>query len=186
MHLDAFIFAGFIFTTAIPPPTAAAALAAVKHLKSSKDERIKMHSNAKILQTRLRSMGFPLLPTVSHVTPVLVGDSIKVKMVTDTLLSEFGIYLQPINYPTVAKGTERLRITPNPVHTPEMMDYLLSSLDTIWDRLDLPRHYGDYVEHTSAKGILNDLSLDELSTGSENVYDHYLEKEPCKIISAQA
>jgi hypothetical protein len=131
-------------------------------------------------------MGFPLLPTVSHVTPVLVGDSIKVKMVTDTLLSEFGIYLQPINYPTVAKGTERLRITPNPVHTPEMMDYLLSSLDTIWDRLDLPRHYGDYVEHTSAKGILNDLSLDELSTGSENVYDHYLEKEPCKIISAQA
>jgi 5-aminolevulinate synthase len=163
---------GFIFTTAIPPPVAAAALASIKHLKESSEERVKMHTNARILQAKLRALGLPLLPTVSHVTPVVVGDSVKVKQVTDKLLHEYGIYVQPINYPTVKKGTERLRITPNPVHTPEMMDTFLHALDTIWNELELPRSFSGHIEPAASGEI--DVPEDDLAVGAQACYDHFL------------
>jgi len=165
---------GFIFTTAIPPAVAAAALESIRHLRENDEERIKMHSNARILQARLRLHGFPMLPTVSHVTPVLVGDSVKCKQVTDKLLHDYQIYLQPINYPTVPKGTERLRITPSPVHTMEMMEKLIFALDRIWDELELPRSYlPSEMAEPAARGIVDDLGPNDLGTGSTNVYDFY-------------
>jgi len=166
---------GFIFTTAIPPPMAASALASIQHLRSSNEERIKMHTNAHVLQARLRALGLPLLPTISHITPVLVGDASKCKMVTDKLMKEHSIYVQPINYPTVPKGTERLRITPSPVHTPEMMDGLLQSLDQIWDELDLPREFPSDTAEPGAVGVLN-VDKDSLAQGCESVYDFYIEE----------
>ena len=159
---------GFIFTTAIPPPMAASALASIQHLRSSHEERVKMHTNAFILQSRLRSLGLPMLPTISHITPVLVGDAKKCKMVTDKLMNEYNIYVQPINYPTVPRGTERLRITPSPVHTTEMMDDLLFALDRIWTELELPRE-------TTEKTEVDGLTETDFSRGAENVYSHYSE-----------
>mmetsp|Transcript_8248 Transcript_8248/g.13346 ORF Transcript_8248/g.13346 Transcript_8248/m.13346 type:complete len:544 (+) Transcript_8248:193-1824(+) len=160
---------GFIFTTAIPPPVASAALASIQHLKESKEERTKMHHNARTLQEKLRQQGFPVMETVSHVTPVIVGDATKCKMVTDKLLNEYNIYVQPINYPTVPKGTERLRITPSPVHTPEMMDKLLFALNTIWEELELPK-----VEFAPDASSITD---DDLAIGSEQCYDYFLRTE---------
>eukprot|EP00510_Aplanochytrium_minuta_P004435 CAMPEP_0184025474 /NCGR_PEP_ID=MMETSP0954-20121128/12830_1 /TAXON_ID=627963 /ORGANISM="Aplanochytrium sp, Strain PBS07" /LENGTH=562 /DNA_ID=CAMNT_0026309261 /DNA_START=146 /DNA_END=1834 /DNA_ORIENTATION=- len=165
---------GFIFTTAIPPPMAAAALASIQHLRNSDAERVQMHANAHILQARLRSLGLPLLPTISHITPILVGDATKCKMVTDKLMKEHSIYVQPINYPTVPKGTERLRVTPSPVHTPEMMDSLLQSLDQIWDELDLPREFVGAAEPASM-GVLN-VDDEALGIGCESIYDYPYEQ----------
>ncbi|GBG31532.1 5-aminolevulinate synthase, mitochondrial [Hondaea fermentalgiana] len=173
---------GFIFTTAIPPPVAAAALTSIRHLRESNDERVAMHKNARMFQARLRANGFPMLPTVSHVTPVLVGDSIKVKQVTDKLLNEYGIYLQPINYPTVPRGTERLRITPAPVHTPEMMDRLIFALNQIWDELDLPRaQMPSNLNEPAADGTL-DLPLDDLSVGAASCYDFFAENPELGVL----
>lgn len=166
---------GFIFTTAIPPAVAAAALTSIKHLRESNEERVAMHKNARMFQARLRENGFPMLPTVSHVTPVLVGDSVKVKQVTDKLLHEYGIYLQPINYPTVPRGTERLRITPAPVHTPEMMDQLIFALNNIWNELELPRSYMPVdFDEPAARGEM-DVPLEDYSVGSSSCYDFFLE-----------
>lgn len=131
--------AGFIFTTSLPPMLAAGARAAVSYLKTSSVERDVMHRNANELKTRLIQNGFPLLPSVSHVVPLMVGDAVKVKEASALLMKKYGIYLQPINFPTVPRGEERLRITPSPAHTEEMMDHLVDSLINVWSELGLKR-----------------------------------------------
>ena len=128
---------GFIFTTALPPAVAAGALASVRHLKTSTVEREQHQERAATLKTMLRDAGLPVMPSASHVVPVLVGDPVQCKHVTDDLMDRYGIYVQPINYPTVARGTERLRLTPSPLHDDEKMHALVSALSEIWRRLAL-------------------------------------------------
>jgi 5-aminolevulinate synthase len=128
----------FIFTTALPPAIAAGALASVRHLKTSTVEREQHQERAEALKRRLREANLPVMPSQSHIVPVLVGDPVRCKQITDILMAEHKIYIQPINYPTVPRGTERLRITPGPAHTDEMMDELVSALRTIWQGLALP------------------------------------------------
>ena len=128
---------GFIFTTSLPPAIVSAALASVRHLKESDRERESQQERAARLKAMLKEAGLPLMPSETHIVPVLVGDPTLCKRVTDTLLDTYGIYIQPINYPTVPKGTERLRITPGPLHTDAMMADLVNALSEIWARLAL-------------------------------------------------
>ena len=113
--------------------------AAARHLKASGAERARHQERAATLKAMLTDAGLPLMPSETHIVPVLVGDPVKCKRVTDMLLEAHGIYIQPINYPTVPRGTERLRITPSPVHTDAMMGALLAALITVWTQLELPR-----------------------------------------------
>jgi 5-aminolevulinate synthase len=129
---------GFIFTTALPPAVAAGALAAVRHLKASPMERAAQKRAVARLRARLDAMGIPHKANPSHIVPVMVGDPVKCKMLSDILLDEDGIYIQPINYPTVPKGTERLRITPNPFHDDALIDALAEALVEVWHELGLP------------------------------------------------
>jgi 5-aminolevulinate synthase len=127
----------FIFTTSLPPAIAAGALASVKHLKESSIERKIHQERAKSLKEKLRQTGIIVMPSESHIVPILVGDPILCKKASDILLSDFAIYVQPINYPTVPKGKERLRITPSPLHDEKMIDYLVDSLKKVWKELNI-------------------------------------------------
>ena len=129
----------YIYTTALPPAVAAAAAASVRHLKTSEVERTLQNQRVAELRERLDDLNIPHLPNASHIIPVIVGDPVKCKFVSDTLLDEFGIYIQPINYPTVPKGTERLRITPSPVHSSEDIEHLAAALGTLWQRCQIAR-----------------------------------------------
>ncbi|MBU1756153.1 MAG: aminotransferase class I/II-fold pyridoxal phosphate-dependent enzyme, partial [Alphaproteobacteria bacterium] len=128
---------GFIFTTSLSPVLVAGVLAAVKHLKGSSEERDAQQANAAILKAILRERGLPVLPSTTHIVPLMVGDPVRAKKISDILLAEYGVYVQPINFPTVPRGTERLRFTPGPAHTVEMMHDLGDALVEIWSRLDM-------------------------------------------------
>ena len=130
---------GFIFTTALPPPICAAATAAIRHLRCSQWERDHHQSQAARLKLSLRAARLPVMPSETHIVPIHVGDPEKCKIASDLLLSEHGIYIQPINYPTVPRGQERLRITPSPHHSDELMDCLAEALSDAWDQLKLRR-----------------------------------------------
>jgi 5-aminolevulinate synthase len=129
---------GFIFTTALPPAVCAAATAAIRHLKSSSFERERHQERAARVKAVLNAAGLPVMPNNTHIVPVFVGDPQKCKHATDLLLAEHGIYIQPINYPTVPKGTERLRITPTPYHEDALIDALAEALLEVWEELRLP------------------------------------------------
>jgi len=128
---------GFIFSTSLAPVLVAGALASVRHLKQSSVERERHQERSQFLKNLLTEAGLPVLPSVSHIVPVKVGDPVRCKKISDILLLEYGIYVQPINYPTVPRGTERLRFTPTPQHDDEMMFALRDALLEVWDRLEL-------------------------------------------------
>ena len=128
---------GFIFTTSLSPALVAGALASVRHLKASKEERRAQQEAAAMLKAKFTAAGLPAMPSVTHIVPLLVGCPIRAKKISDILLAEYGLYVQPINFPTVPRGTERLRFTPGPHHTAEMMDELTGALVEIWGRLEL-------------------------------------------------
>ena len=128
---------GFIFTTALPPSVAAGAAASIKHLKASQSERERHQANVASVRSMLQAKGIPLMDNPSHIVPVMVRDPVICKRISDRLLAEHGVYVQPINFPTVPRGTERLRFTPGPNHTEAMMTELTAALCEIWERLDL-------------------------------------------------
>jgi 5-aminolevulinate synthase len=130
---------GFIFTTALPPALAAGATASIRHLKVSEMERARQRDRVAQVRRRLQEIGIPTLDNPSHIIPVMVGDAHKCKRISDWLLENHGIYVQPINYPTVPVGTERLRLTPSPLHSDADIDRLVSALSEIWSQCELAR-----------------------------------------------
>lgn len=131
------IASGFIFTTSLAPSVVGGALASVRHLQQDNDRRVHHQERAAILKTMLGHAGLPVMESPSHIVPLLVGDPVRCKQAADRLMSVHNIYIQPINYPTVPKGTERLRITPTPLHDDEMMTRLVDALKDVWRSLDL-------------------------------------------------
>lgn len=130
---------GFIFTTSIPPSTAAGALRSVKVLKVSPQLRVQHQERAGALKARFRAAGYDFIDGDTHIVPLMVGDPVKCKAISDALITRFGLYVQPINFPTVPRGTERLRFTPSPFHSDEMMDDLMKALDEVWTEFGLKR-----------------------------------------------
>ncbi len=128
---------GFIFTTSLSPVLVAGVLASVRHLKASNEERIAQQAGAAMLKSLFADAHLPVMDTTTHIVPLMVGDPVKAKRISDILLAEYGVYVQPINYPTVPRGTERLRFTPGPAHTPAMMRELTEALVEIWGRMEL-------------------------------------------------
>ncbi len=137
---------GFIFTTSLSPVLAAGALASVRHLKESGEERALQQKHAALLREKLLERGLPVIVTPSHIVPVMVGDAVRCKQLTDALMDDYDIYVQPINYPTVPRGTERIRLTPGPMHGPEEITRMTEALDELWTRLDLPRNTREAAE----------------------------------------
>ena len=129
---------GFIFSTALPPAIAAGALTSVRHVRQADDLRDLLHAHTALLKAELSGRGLPVMPSPSHIVPVFVGDAALCRKASELLQSEFGIYIQPINYPTVPRGTERLRITPTPKHTGASIRQLVDALQQVWVRLQLP------------------------------------------------
>jgi 5-aminolevulinate synthase len=129
---------GFIFTTALPPPVCAAATAAIRHLKTSQWERDRHQDRAARVKAVLSAAALPVMTSPTHIVPIFVGDPERCKAASDLLLSEHGIYIQPINYPTVPKGSERLRLTPSPYHNDALVDDLAEALVEVWQKLGLP------------------------------------------------
>ena len=130
---------GFIFTTSLPPAVAAGAAASVRHLKTDQDLRDQQQTQARILKMRLKGLGLPIVDHGTHIVPVMVGDPVHTKKLSDMLLEEYGIYVQPINFPTVPRGTERLRFTPSPVHGPREIDAVVDAMDQLWSHCALNR-----------------------------------------------
>jgi 5-aminolevulinate synthase len=130
---------GFIFTTALPPHVAAGALTSIRHLKASPFERARHQDRVRKVRAGLDRIGIPYMPNTSHIVPVMVGDAAKCKWISDILLDRYGVYVQPINYPTVARKTERLRITPSPLHTDADIEHLIGSLSDLWSQCALAR-----------------------------------------------
>ncbi len=130
---------GFIFTTSLSPAVAAGAAASVRHLKTDQSLRDQQQTQARILKMRLKGLGLPLIDHGSHIVPVMVGDPVHTKIISDMLLERHGIYVQPINFPTVPRGTERLRFTPSPVHGPEDIDRVVKAMDELWNHCALNR-----------------------------------------------
>ncbi len=128
---------GFIFTTALPPAVAAAATASIRHLKTSDAERMLQRRQVAKVRAKLDALGIPHLPNPSHIIPVMIGDPVKCRQISDILMDSYGIYVQPINYPTVPKGTERLRITPSPLHTDADIDHMVGALGALWKQCAL-------------------------------------------------
>ena len=128
---------GFIFSTSMPPAVAGAALASIRYLKEHDEVRELHQERAATLKRRFREAGIPVMPSVSHIVPVMVGDARLCKQASDALMDRHAIYVQPINYPTVERGTERLRFTPTPLHTDRDMDHLVTSMKAVWNRLGL-------------------------------------------------
>lgn len=128
---------GFIFTTSLSPVLVAGVLASVRHLKASSEEREGQQAAAAYLKQALANAGLPVMPSTTHIVPLMVGDPVRAKKISDILLAEYGVYVQPINFPTVPRGTERLRFTPGPSHTEAMMDELTEALVEIWQRMEL-------------------------------------------------
>ena len=128
---------GFIFTTSLSPVLVAGVLASVRHLKESSAEREGQQASAAALKQMFADAGLPVMPSTTHIVPLMVGDPVRAKKISDILLAEYGVYVQPINYPTVPRGTERLRFTPGPAHSEEMMRELTDALVEIWDRLEM-------------------------------------------------
>lgn len=131
--------AGFIFTTSLAPAIVAGAVASVQHLKTSQIERERQQERARTLKKRLRDTGLPVMENPSHIVPVMVGDPVLCKSLTDALMDRFNIYVQPINYPTVPRGTERIRLTPGPMHSDADMDHLVDALNVLWGEMGLRR-----------------------------------------------
>ena len=130
---------GFIFTTALPPAVAAGAKASIAHLKSSQLERKRQQKQVQKLRSDLDRAGIPHMHNRSHIIPVMIKDPVKCKMLSDILMRDFGIYVQPINYPTVPKGTERLRFTPSPLHSDKDIDHLVNALNVLWKQCAIAR-----------------------------------------------
>ncbi|KAI8137910.1 pyridoxal phosphate-dependent transferase [Fennellomyces sp. T-0311] len=143
---------GFIFTTSLPPAVVSGAMQSVKYLKVSNAERQMQQINTRVVKSSLAELGIPVVPNPSHIVPVLLGDAASAKLASDELLSEHGIYVQSINYPTVPVGEERLRITPTPGHNQEMIDHLVHSLETIWNRYGF-RRVNDWAAEGGRAGV---------------------------------
>ena len=130
---------GFIFTTSLPPVVAAGAAASVRVLKTAQHLRDAQQLHAKVLKMRLKALGLPIIDHGSHIVPVVIGDPVHTKLLSDMLLEQFGVYVQPINFPTVPRGTERLRFTPSPVHDLKQIDALVKAMDVLWGHCALNR-----------------------------------------------